>query len=124
MCNVGSLLQPDNAHHHNHLPADSSEEEEEGSPRGGHGKHRSAKVDAEDKEWRSNGKMKGKSAGPKAGQKLPLSNQAHLFKQVHKFLFGWMDPHFKRNGKKLVADSSVIFKFMVSQISDICLFPP
>jgi hypothetical protein len=28
---------------------------------------------------------------------------------------GWLDPKFKRNGKKLLASTSVLWKFMVSE---------
>lgn len=36
---------------------------------------------------------------------------------LHKLLFGWLDPKFKRNGKKLLSSSSVLWRFMVCSLA-------
>jgi hypothetical protein len=73
---------------------------------------------------RSPGKSKGKSlsasakAALAASNKPPVSKFAALRHSAYKALFGWLDPKFERNGKKLLASSSVLWKFMVRMSSD------
>jgi hypothetical protein len=66
---------------------------------------------------RSSSKTKSKPGAGKsaaASKKPPVSKFAALRHSAYKVLFGWLDPKFKRNGKKLLASSSVLWKFMVS----------
>uniref|UniRef100_A0A383VUJ6 PAS domain-containing protein n=1 Tax=Tetradesmus obliquus TaxID=3088 RepID=A0A383VUJ6_TETOB len=66
---------------------------------------------------RSSGKFKGKSSTAKAAlsaaMKPPVSRFAALRHSAYKALFGWLDPKFKRNGKKLLASNNVLWRFMV-----------
>ncbi|WIA14495.1 hypothetical protein OEZ85_003017 [Tetradesmus obliquus] len=66
---------------------------------------------------RSSGKLKGKSSTAKAAlaaaKKAPVSKFAALRHSTYKALFGWLDPKFKRNGKKLLASNNVLWRFMV-----------
>jgi hypothetical protein len=68
---------------------------------------------------RSSGKSKGKSltasakAALAASKKPPVSKFVALRHSAYKALFGWLDPKFKRNGKKLLTSNSVLSRFMV-----------
>lgn len=60
------------------------------------------------------GKEKLMSAQEKSSKKRTGTGLARLQKAAYKFLFGWLDPKLKRNGKKIIADHQVLVKFMVS----------
>jgi hypothetical protein len=83
-------------------------------------KHRKGKPGSETA-GRSSGKSKGKSCSAKAAltaaKKPPVSKFAALRHSTYKALFGWLDPKFKRNGKKLLTSNIVLWRFMVSCIS-------
>jgi hypothetical protein len=68
---------------------------------------------------RSSGKGKSglAKAALTAAKKPPVSKFAALRHSTYKALFGWLDPKFKRNGKKLLASNKVLWRFMVSCIS-------
>lgn len=99
-----------------YMPADDDEDEEDGnddeeSPgKAGKGKRRTS--DAAGK-----GKGKSLTASAKAAlassKKPPISKFAALRHSTYKALFGWLDPKFKRNGKKLLASNNVLWRFMV-----------
>ena len=79
------------------------------------GRTRDSGDDTDDDEGRSSGKAKAKSgSGGKANKKPPITGFTLWRKVAYKKLFGWLDPKFKLNGKKLVADSTVVWRFMVS----------
>lgn len=74
------------------------------------------------KEGRSSGRVGAKARGSssKAGaaaaaaaKKPPASALGRLGKALRKRLTGWLDPKFKRNGKKLLPSSAIIMRFMV-----------
>eukprot|EP00879_Flechtneria_rotunda_P009748 GHRR01010197.1.p2 GENE.GHRR01010197.1~~GHRR01010197.1.p2 ORF type:complete len:816 (+),score=239.63 GHRR01010197.1:4977-7424(+) len=67
------------------------------------------------KEGHSSGKGKGKSkSGSDNKKKKPQLTGWPLFKKtLHKKLLGWLDPQFKRNGKKLLPSTSIIWRFMI-----------
>jgi hypothetical protein len=100
------------------IAGDESEEEEADDP-DTPGKGKKSKRGAETA-GRSSGKSKGKSltasakAALAASKKPPVSKFAALRHSAYKALFGWLDPKFKRNGKKLLSSNSVLWKFMVS----------
>jgi hypothetical protein len=77
-------------------------------------------------EGRSSAKAKGKKsltesakAALAAAKKPPVSKFAALRHSTYKALFGWLDPKFKRNGKKLLASNKVLWRLMVSAV---CLY--
>ena len=59
------------------------------------------------------GKSKKSAAEIKAAAKR--ARHATLSYRLHKKVFGWMEGKFKINGKKLVPNDYVIWKFMVWQ---------
>ena len=77
-------------------------------------------ADSKEKEGRASGRLKGKSTAAKT-DKVQLTGFALVRKTVYKKLFAWLDPKFKRNGKKLIPDSNVVWKFMVSCYIEMCL---
>jgi hypothetical protein len=97
------------------MPGDELEEEDDtpATPRPGKGKRGTSAAG----EGRSSSKSKSKPGTTKsasASKKPPVSKFAALRHSAYKALFGWLDPKFKRNGKKLLASSSIVWKFMVS----------
>lgn len=60
---------------------------------------------------------KGAASTNKVSKKAPLTGWPLFKKTLYKKLFGWLDPKFKMNGKKLVADSRIVWRFMVSSIA-------
>jgi hypothetical protein len=80
-------------------------------------------------EGRSASKAKGNSksltasakAALAASKKPPVSKFAALRHSAYKALFGWLDPKFKRNGKKLLASNSVLWRFMVRGAKRACV---
>lgn len=59
-------------------------------------------------------KQKGSNSS-KPSRKSKLKGFALAKKLAYKKVFGWLDPKFKMNGKKLIANSSVVWRFMVSK---------
>jgi hypothetical protein len=99
------------------IAGDGSDEEDADDPESpGKGKKGKRGTEAA---GRSSGKFKGKSltasakAALAASKKPPVSKFAALRHSVYKALFGWLDPKFKRNGKKLLTSNSVLWRFMV-----------
>lgn len=84
--------------------------DEEGDNHKHTSKTRSGKASAREKEPAA-------STKGKPSRKPALTGFARVQKVAFKYLFGWLDPKFKRNGKKLIADNQVVFKFMVSYLS-------
>eukprot|EP00882_Tetradesmus_deserticola_P023312 GHRQ01025365.1.p1 GENE.GHRQ01025365.1~~GHRQ01025365.1.p1 ORF type:complete len:265 (+),score=90.28 GHRQ01025365.1:613-1407(+) len=66
---------------------------------------------------RLSGNTKGKASAAKAAlaasKRTPISGLARLRHSAYKAMFGWLDPKFQRNGNKLLANSNVLWRFMV-----------
>lgn len=57
---------------------------------------------------------RGASSNKSSRQKLPLTKNQELRNSTYKRMFDWLSPTFKMNGKKLIANSTVVWRFMVS----------
>lgn len=63
---------------------------------------------------RSSTKLKSKTAAAAKTSKRPsVGGFAAFRKRASKVLLGWLDPRFRRNGKKLVPSNTILWKFMV-----------
>eukprot|EP00878_Enallax_costatus_P025839 GHUV01027676.1.p1 GENE.GHUV01027676.1~~GHUV01027676.1.p1 ORF type:complete len:1421 (+),score=378.88 GHUV01027676.1:621-4883(+) len=61
-----------------------------------------------------------KGADKSSSKKPPLTKFQAFRKLAYKRCFGWLDPKFRMNGKKFIANSTVVWKFMIPLLLWVC----